>query len=260
MKFARYLVGDQNTYGIVDGNVVRDIGGPPYEGYELTGSNHALSDVKLLSPTEPRNILTTGVNARSHQVSEQNKPLSLRPWEEMTTPLVSIRNITSIIADGDDIIRPKGAEWLREEVELVVVIGKKCKKVPMGEIFDYVFGYTVGNDLTVKNWEYAREAWRAKCCDTHHPIGPWIETDINAGNVMTRARVNGVQTQCESTAAQRFSVPHLLSRITRYITLYPGDLVFMGTTGEPADCKVGDVVEVEIEGIGVLRNRVIAEE
>ena len=260
MKFARHRVGDLDTYGIVDGNVVRDISGPPYEGYELTGANHGLADVKLLVPTEPTNIFTTGVNSRSHGYAKQNSPMGFMPWEEMHTPRVSIRNITSTVAHGEDVIRPKGAEWLREEVELVAVIGKKCKKVPMSEMYNYIFGYTVGNDFTVKNWEYDREVWRAKNCDTHHPIGPWIETDLVPGNVMTRARVNGVETQCESTAGQRFSVAHLLSYINRYITLYPGDMVFMGTCGDPEDCKVGDVVEVEIEGIGVLRNRIVAEE
>ena len=260
MKFARYRSGEQISYGIVEGDTVRDISGPPWEGYQATGATHRLSDVKLLVPTEPKNILTTGINSRSHAISEQNKPNNPRVWETMAEPMVSIRNITSAIGHGEDIIRPDGAETLREEVELVVVMGKKCKKVPMSEIYDYVFGYTIGNDLTVKNWEYTREAWRAKCCDTLHPIGPWIETDLNPGNVMTLGRVNGVETQCESTAGQRFSVAHLISHIARHITLYPGDLIFMGTWGDPADCKVGDVVEIEIEGIGVLRNQVIGED
>ena len=146
MKFARYRSGEQISYGIVEGDTVRDISGPPCEAYQATGATHKLSDVKLLVPTEPKNILTTGINSRSHAISEQNKPNNPRLWETMAEPMVSIRNITSAIGHGDDIIRPDGAETLREEVELVVVMGKICKKVPMPEIYDYIFGYTIGND------------------------------------------------------------------------------------------------------------------
>ena len=260
MKFARYLAHGQVSYGIVEGDSVREITTTPFEEYQVTDHVHGLSEVKLLAPSTPRNLVTTGVNTLSHANSEQNKVQYNPNWTARTNPMISIRNIASIIGHEDAIIRPKDAPTMREEAELVVVIGKCCHGVPTEDIPSYILGYAVGNDVTVKEWEYEREGWRAKCCDTFHPIGPWIETDLDPRNVMLRARINGVETQAESTASYMFDVPALVSCIARYMTLYPGDMVFTGTVGEPADCKVGDVVEVEAEGVGVLRNHVVAEE
>jgi 2-keto-4-pentenoate hydratase/2-oxohepta-3-ene-1,7-dioic acid hydratase in catechol pathway len=259
MKIARYRAHGEVAYGIVEGDSVRQITTSPFEKYDVTDHVHKLSEVKLLPPSSPRNLLTTGVNTISHAISDQNKPQFNIGFLTRPTPTVSIRNIASMVGHEDEIIRPSEAESFREECELVVVIGKQCKKVHGEAIFDYILGYTVGNDLTIKEWEYIREGWRAKCCDTMHPIGPWIETDLNPRDAVIKARVNGVVTQNESTGNYRFDVPAVIGTIVEYMTLYPGDMVFMGTAGEPHDCKVGDTVEVEIEGVGVLRNHVVAE-
>ena len=267
MRVARYRIGEQISYGIVEGDSVRDITAAPFEDYQVTDRVHKLSEVKLLTPTTPRNLITTGVNTESHAMSAQalaspRRVAGTNPFRDRKEPTVSIRNITSMVGHEDKVMRPREAQDMafREECELVAVIGKQCKRVTGDDIYNYVFGYTVGNDFTVKEWEYQAEAWKAKCCDNMHPIGPWIETDIDPNNVMLRARVNGVETQGESTANYRFKVPDVLGTIVRHMTLYPGDMVFMGTCGEPADCKVGDVVEVEIDGIGTLRNYIVAEE
>ena len=267
MKIARYRIGEQVSYGIVEGDTVRDITASPFEDYQVTDRTHPLSQVKLLPPTTPRNLLTTGVNTESHSMSAQNlasprRAANTNPYRDRKEPTVSIRNITSMVGHEDQVIRPRETLDLsfREECELVVVIGKQCKRVTGDDIFNYVFGYTIGNDFTVKEWEYVAEAWKAKCCDTMHPIGPWIETDLDPTNVTLRAQVNGVETQGESTANYRFSVPDVVGTIVRHMTLYPGDMVFMGTCGEPADCKVGDTVELSIDGIGTLRNYIVAEE
>jgi 2-keto-4-pentenoate hydratase/2-oxohepta-3-ene-1,7-dioic acid hydratase in catechol pathway len=174
-------------------------------------------------------------------------------------PHITVRIAGSIIGPEDPIIRPKDAESLREEVELVAVIGKKCKRVPREKIAEYILGYTVGNDLTIKGFEYDDEGWKAKGCDTMHPIGPWVETDIDPDKIMLRARVDGVEVQAEPMSTHLFDVASIIATINKYVTLYPGDMVFLGTSGDPVDCVPGDVVEVEAEGIGVLRNPVVAE-
>jgi 2-keto-4-pentenoate hydratase/2-oxohepta-3-ene-1,7-dioic acid hydratase in catechol pathway len=260
MRFARYTVGGQVSYGIVEGDTLRDINAPPWEQYQATGPSHKLSDVQLLCPTAPVNLMTTGVNARSHAESEQNAPQYSPNWLTREDPSVSLRSVASIVGHETNVIRPQAAPSFREECELVVVIGKNCRNVSREDVPNYVLGYTVGNDWTIKEFEYEREAWRAKNCDTMHAIGPWIETDFDPSKAVLKARVAGVETQNESMAGFRFTVQHLISYISKYMTLYPGDLVYMGTVGEPGDSKVGDTVEVEIEGIGVLRNRVIGEE
>tara|TARA_B100001750_G_C15313850_1_gene498694 strand:+ start:21 stop:812 length:792 start_codon:yes stop_codon:yes gene_type:complete len=263
MKIARYKIGSQVAYGIVDldKDSVTDIRGTPFEPYEKTSNVHKLSDVKLLAPATPINLFTTGVNSRSHAESVQNAPQYSPTFMTRPTPTVSIRNIASIVGHEDKIIRPADAESFRTEVEMVVVVGKKMKKVTGPDVYNYILGYTVGNDLTIKEAEYAREGWRAKNCDTMHPIGPWIETELDSPrDVMRRSWVNGELTQEEACTNDRFGVPEVVGRIAWYITLYPGDMIFMGTCGEPPDGQVGDTVEVGIEGIGVLRNYIIADE
>jgi 2-keto-4-pentenoate hydratase/2-oxohepta-3-ene-1,7-dioic acid hydratase in catechol pathway len=262
MKYARYLANGGTHYGIVEGDSVRDIGGPPWEQPQPTGTTRKLSEVKLLTPTAPKNILNTGMNTRTHQDSDQNKNLLDRSpaIRERKEPSVSLRCLSALANPEDPIIRPSDAESFREEAELVVVIGKTCSKVPPDQIMDYVLGYTCGNDVCVKEWEERGEMWRAKSCDSMQPIGPWIETDLDPHNVTIRARVNGVETQSESTSKYLFTVQEVVGRMVQHITLYPGDVVFMGTVGEPSDLKPGDTVEIDIEGIGVLRNPVMAED
>ena len=262
MKFARYQAHGEVHYGIVEGDTVRQITAPPFEKYETTDHVHRLSEVKLLVPTEPKNILNTGMNTRTHQDSKQNVNLLDKSpaIRERTEPSVSLRCLSALANPEDPIIRPSDAESFREEAELVVVIGKKCSKVPPDKIMDYVLGYTCGNDVCVKEWEERGEMWRAKSCDSMQPIGPWIETDIDPHNVIIRARVNGVETQAESTSKYLFKVQDVVGRMVQHITLYPGDVVFMGTVGEPSDLKPGDTVEIDIEGIGVLRNTVVADD
>ena len=257
MKFARYVAGGQTTHGIVEGDTVRDISGAPWEDQKPTGRSHKLSDVKLLTPTWPRSLLTLGGNSESHRAAPMVRAQKVErpPW-----PRVFIRANSSLLPHGGTIIRPKEAQTLHEEAELVVVIGKECKHVSKEDAMKQIFGYTCGNDLTVREWEAAGEAWKSKCCDTMFPMGPWIETDVDPTNVMLRARVNGQEVQAENSSHYIYDLPTVISYITRYMSLLPGDVIWMGTFGTPADCKDGDTVEIDIEGIGVLSNRVKLEE
>ena len=136
---------------------------------------------------------------------------------------------------------------------------RQCKKVSEAQALDYVFGYTLGNDVSERTWQKSdRTLWRAKNADTFKPMGPWIETDVDLERLETRVSVNGRETTRFKTNAMLFGVATYISTITRYVTLYPGDVLWMGTDGTSPDLKAGDVVEVEITSIGVLRNPVVA--
>jgi len=144
------------------------------------------------------------------------------------------------------------------EGELVAVIGKRCRNVSVDEALDYVLGYTIGNDVSERTWQKSdRTLWRAKNCDTFKPMGPWIETDANLDAMTTRVRVNGRETTTFKTNDMIHGVALYISTISKYITLQPRDVIWMGTDGNSPDLRSGDVVEVEITGLGVLRNRFV---
>ena len=250
MKFARYLAHGQISYGVVEGDTVKEITAPPYEDYEVTDHAHGLSDVKLLTPTAPSKILAVGLNYRSH--------LKADPLEE---PLIFIKTPSSLIAHGETIVRPKDVETFDEEGELVIVIGKRCRNVSREDSLNYVLGYTCGNDVSAREWQRGDgQWWRAKSSDTFSPVGPYIADNIDPSNVVLRARVNGEEVQSENTSMFIFDVPFVVSWTSRRQTLEPGDMIFTGTPGRPAHLVSGDTVEVEIEGIGVLSNPVRDEE
>ena len=250
MKFARYFAHGQTSYGIVEGDTVREITAPPYEEYQVTDHTHGLSEVKLLTPTAPSKILAVGLNYRSHLKSD--------PLEE---PLIFIKTPSSLIAHGETIVRPKDVETFDEEGELVIVIGKRCRNVSREDSLNYVLGYTCGNDVSAREWQRGDgQWWRAKSSDTFSPVGPYIADNIDPNNVMLRARVNGEEVQAENTSMFIFDVPFVVSWTSRRQTLEPGDMIFTGTPGRPAHLVSGDTVEVEIEGVGVLSNPVKDEE
>jgi 2-keto-4-pentenoate hydratase/2-oxohepta-3-ene-1,7-dioic acid hydratase in catechol pathway len=157
------------------------------------------------------------------------------------------------------VVIPAGAQKVHYEGELVVVIGKRARNLSEAEALSCVLGYSIGNDVSERIWQKSdRTLWRAKNSDTFKPMGPWIETDVDLEALSTRVRVNGVETTRFRTNAMVFSVPTYIATITRYVTLYPGDIIWMGTDGSSPDLTSGDVVEVEITGIGTLRNRFMA--
>lgn len=251
MKFARYLAHGQVSYGVVDGDTLREITTPPFDEYQITDHTHRLSEVKLLPPTTPSKILAVGLNYPSH--------LGDRPAP--TEPLIFIKTPSSIIGHGDPIVRPRDVETLDEEAELVVVIKRQCRNVIREDALRYVLGYTCGNDVSAREWQRGdRQWWRAKSSDTFSPVGPYIVNDIDPGNVMLRARVNGEEVQAETTSNMFFDVPTIISHTSRRMTLEAGDLIFMSTPGKPAHLNAGDTVDVEVEGIGVLSNPIMMEE
>ena len=251
MKFAHYLAHGQVSYGVVDGDTLREITTTPFEEYQVTDHTHPVSDVKLLPPTAPSKILAVGLNYSSH--------LHDRPAPEQ--PLIFIKTPSSLIGPGDHIVRPKDIVTMDEEGELVIVIKERCRNASKEDALKYVLGYTCGNDVSGREWQRGDgQWWRAKATDTFTSVGPYIADDIDPGNVMLRARINGKEVQAESTSYFIFDVPTVINWISRRMTLEPGDLVFTGTPGSTVNMKDGDVVEVEIEGIGVLSNPVKLEE
>ncbi len=250
MKFARYEAHGEVAYGAVDGDVVRQLSASPFERYEVTDHSHPLSEVKLLSPVVPGKILAMALNYKSH----------LAGHEVPKVPEPFLKPPSSLIGPGDTIILPKDAGNVQEEGELTVVIGKRCKGATKANALSYVLGYTCGNDVSVRPWQSGDvQWWRAKGSDTFAPLGPFIATDLDPGNLQLQARVNGKVVQKSSTSDLLYDVPTIIEFISRVVTMEPGDVIMTGTPGEPGDIRDGDTVEVEIEGIGVLSNVVRAE-
>lgn len=250
MRFARYLAHGQISYGLVEGETVREIQGTPFGGYRPTDHTHRLEEVRLLAPVVPSKALAIALNYASHL---GDRPAPSRPEPFWKAP-------SAIIGPGDPIIIPRGTERVEEEAELVVVIGRRCRKVSPEEAPHYILGYTCGNDVSARDWQRNDiQWWRAKSSDTFGPIGPFLVTDLDPSRLELRARVNGREVQRGNTADLLFNVPALVSFISQVVTLEPGDLIFTGTPGVPAQIRPGDTVEVEVEGIGTLVNPVEGE-
>jgi 2-keto-4-pentenoate hydratase/2-oxohepta-3-ene-1,7-dioic acid hydratase in catechol pathway len=165
---------------------------------------------------------------------------------------------TSIVGPDSDVIYPADATNLHFEGELVVVIGRRAHDVTAAQAPNHVFGVTAGNDISERDWQRADLQWfRAKASDTFGPLGPAIVTGLTYGDLLLQTRVNGEVVQSQRTRDLVFDVPSIVSYVSRYVTLEPGDVIYTGTPGTTKAMKPGDVVEVEIEGIGILRNRIV---
>ncbi|HEY97437.1 MAG TPA: fumarylacetoacetate hydrolase family protein [Dehalococcoidia bacterium] len=249
MKIVRYSIGRRIEYGILEGDIIHGLTGNPYRRYLRTDFSHGLSEVKLLAPCTPSKIVALGVNYRSH-------------GEEMshripTEPLIFIKPSTSVIGPEANIIYPPSSERVDYEGELGVVIGKRTRPVSAQEASEFIFGYTCVNDVTARDIQARDKQWtRAKGFDTFGPIGPCIETEVDPRNLTLETRLNGERKQHTSTADLVFPVDELVSFISHVMTLLPGDVIATGTTSGVGPMQPDDTVEVEIEGIGILRNYV----
>jgi 2-keto-4-pentenoate hydratase/2-oxohepta-3-ene-1,7-dioic acid hydratase in catechol pathway len=179
-----------------------------------------------------------------------------------TRPEIGYRAANALIADRETIVIPADAtEQVQYEGELVVVIGRKCKNLTRENALSAVLGYTIGNDVSERTWQKAdRTMWRSKNTDTFKPMGPWIETDVELEDLVTRIRLNGEQKIEFPTNRMIFGVVDYLVAMTTRLTVYPGDVVWMGTEGATANMKHGDRIEIEISGIGTLNNPVVRED
>ncbi len=258
MRYLRFQKGKTVAYGLLEGERVRQLSGDLFGAWSKTDTTYALKEVKLLPPTQPLQVLALAGNYRSHLKNEEVPPKFKIPQPFFKSP-------SCLVGQGDAIVIPKDAKIVHYEAELVIVIGKKCSKVSKADALDYVFGVTAGNDVSERVWQNDAEVkdvqwWRAKGADTFGPVGPYIVSGVDYGKLMLRLRLNGEVKQEEMTDHLIHDVPSTVSFISQYITLQPGDLIFTGTPGKTSDMKPGDVVEVELEGAGVLRNPVVAAE
>lgn len=249
MKLARYELNGTIGYGIVDGNSLNTLDAYPFTDFNETGDTVAIEDVKILAPTEPSKVLAVGLNYRSHLGKEP----------EPQNPEIFIKTPSCINDPEGDIILPDGDDDVHAEGELVVIIKERTSKASPDEAAANILGVTCGNDVSARTWQSNdMQWWRAKASDTFGPMGPYIATDVDYGDLQLETRINGDVVQSQTTGDLIFPVPVIVSFISQAITLEPGDVVYTGTPGTTTALKDGDVVEVEIEGIGILRNPVVS--
>ena len=252
MKIARFSHNDGIKYGILDeGELVVLAGDPMFAGYETTGERVPLVDAALLAPVIPRSkVVCVGKNYHDHAAEMGG--------EAPAEPLLFLKPNTAVIGPGDTIVRPVSlSDRTEHEGELVVVIGRIAKNVAVENAHQYVFGYTVGNDVTARDLQRKDGQWsRAKGFDTFCPLGPWIETDFDLDAAELTTRVNGEARQHAPLTDMIHSVADIIAYASAVFTLLPGDVIMTGTPAGVGAFAAGDAVEVEISGIGTLRNAV----
>lgn len=249
MRYARVQTDALAAYARIQDDLLLLLDGAPYLGGRPTGATLPLCGARLLAPCEPGKVVAVGINYRDH-AAEMGHDL---PQD----PVIFLKPSTSVIGPGEEIVRPADSQRVDYEAELALVIGAPCKDVPASEAHRYIFGYTCLNDVTARDLQKRDGQWtRAKGFDTFCPIGPWIETQFNGTCAGVRARLNGKLVQQSDTAHLINAVPALVAFISRVMTLLPGDVITTGTPSGIGPMCSGDVIEIEVDGIGTLRNPV----
>ena len=257
MRIARFSNDDEPRFGLIGDDAGSEVlavlvGDPLYVGFELTGEKVPLEDVRLLAPVIPRSkVVGIGRNYAEHAAELANEV----PGE----PLVFLKPNTSVVGPDDAIVYPEQTQDLHYEGELAVVIGRICRDVPVEDVAKVVHGYTVGNDVTARDLQKKDGQWaRAKGFDSFCPLGRWIETDLDVNDLAVRTLVGDEVRQDGRTSQMVFDVPTLVSYVSSFMTLLPGDVLLTGTPAGVGPMQVGDRVSVTVEGIGTLANRVVA--
>lgn len=249
-RLVRFQHAATTACGILDGERVQPIEGDLFGSHKPAGASFALNDVKLLYPVKAPKIFAVGLNYKSH--------LGGRPAPAQ--PEIFYKPVTALQNPGDPIVTPPESKNMHFEGEIVAVIGKRASRISKEEARTVVFGVTCGNDVSERDWQGGPQKdlqwWRAKGSDTFAPVGPCVATGIDYSNLQLTTRVNGKVLQQQFTSDLLFDIPSVVSFISQWVTLDQGDLIFTGTPGSTSKLNPGDVVEVEIEGIGVLRNPV----
>lgn len=249
MRLLRLLHEGKERYGTMKGDEIRLLEGSPFKSLKESDARIELSQARLLAPVLPSKALCIGLNYRDH-AKEFDLPIP-------TSPVVFMKPASAVLAPGAEIIRPTMSRRVDFEAELVVVIGKKTRHVPAIKAFDYILGYTCGNDVTARDLQPKEGQWTvAKSFDSFMPLGPWIETEVDPSNLAVEAYLNGEKKQSSSTANLIFGVPELVEFLSSVMTLEPGDVIMTGTPSGVGSMNPGDEIAVEIEGIGRLVNTV----
>jgi 2-keto-4-pentenoate hydratase/2-oxohepta-3-ene-1,7-dioic acid hydratase in catechol pathway len=255
MRIVRFSRERETQYGILEADMVSVLAVDPFTTFaegrspERDGRTYPLGEVRLLAPCLPSKIACLGVNYRSHAKEMAH--------DTPAAPLLFLKPSTALIGPEDKIVMPLNWKRVDFEGELGVVIGKRAKYVSEEESLDHVLGYTCFNDVTERALQKEDGQWtRAKGFDTFAPAGPWIETEIKADDLKLETWLNGELKQSARTSQMVFGIPKLISFISGVMTLLPGDIIATGTPAGIAPMQPGNVVEVRIEKIGVLRNAV----
>jgi 2-keto-4-pentenoate hydratase/2-oxohepta-3-ene-1,7-dioic acid hydratase in catechol pathway len=260
MIWCRFQVGDRISYGIVENGDVVEVEGSPLGEHRVTSTRHPLGRVKLLAPIIPPMLYAAGPNYRGHVEGMAARRGAAPRYPAIPEP--NFRSVHAIIGTEENIVVPRDCSGaVQPEGQLAVVMGKKARKVSKEQALDCVFGYTIGNDISQRVWQgNDRTMFRGKNCDTFKPLGPWIVTGLDPTDLRIVVRHNGDVWEDFSSRDQIWDTATWIQEMSRYTTLHPGDVLWMGTQGADGDIFPGDTIEVEIGGIGVLRNYVVAEE
>ena len=245
--YVRYEHQGSVEYGILEGETIHELSGAPFDAGRRTGTTRQLSAVRLLVPTAPEKVIAVGFNYRSH----------LGDTPEAEYPGIFSKFPTSLIAHEGVITYYDDATNLHYEGEMVLIIGRTARNVSEADARDHIFAVAPGNDVSERVWQQNDLQWfRAKGADTFGPVGPVMASGVDYDDLLLQTRVNGEVKQSQRTADLIFDTSAIVSYVSRYITLEPGDMIFTGTPGTTSAIQPGDVVEIELEGVGVLRNTV----
>ncbi|HZA82778.1 MAG TPA: fumarylacetoacetate hydrolase family protein [Actinomycetes bacterium] len=253
MRIVRYSRQGDVGFGILEGEeTVSAISPHPFAAFEYTGERFPVGEARLLAPVLPTKVVAIGRNYAEHARELGN--------EVPPEPMLFLKPSTSVVGPGDPIVRPGWVGEVDFEGELAVVVGKLVRRLDPGQAIQSVLGFTCANDVTARDLQRADGQWaRAKGFDTFCPLGPWIETDLDSSDLAISTLVNGDVRQQARTSQLEHGVAELLAFVSRVMTLLPGDVLLTGTPAGVGPLEVGDRVEVEVEGVGVLANEVVPE-
>ena len=252
MLLVRYQHGGVIKHGVLEGDRIEEIEGDFFGAMRRSGAMVSLADVRLKAPTSPTKVINMAGNYLSHMGA---RPPFKEPQPFLATP-------SSVLDPGGVIVFPPGAKNVHYEGEMAVVINRRASRVSEADAASFVLGVCAANDVSERDWQGGAEKdvqwWRAKSADTFSPFGPWLATGLDHGSLDLETRVNGKTVQKCNTSDLIFGVERIISFVSQAMTLEPGDVIFTGTSGQTSAMKDGDVVEVELQDVGVLRNTVSA--
>lgn len=249
MRIVRFAYHGRERWGVLEGKEIRVLAGPPFCAIRFARHIVRLEKARIVPPATPTKIVLVGLNYRDHA-----REMGMKTPKE---PVIFLKPPTSLVAHGEPIVYPAGVSRLDYEAELALVIRRKAKGISAGEAGRFILGYTCLNDVTARDLQEKDGQWtRSKSFDTFCPLGPWLETELDPSNLRISTRVNGRVHQDSRTSNFIFPVPQLVSFISGIMTLLPGDVISTGTPPGVGAMKPSDIVEVEVEGVGILANRV----
>lgn len=246
--YVRYEQNDISSWGEIEGSTIYQLSAAPYLDGKRTGTTVLRSNVKLIAPVEPKLAFMTALNFKSH----------LGDREPAKYPGLFTIPVGSIIGPEDDIVRPAESKNLHYEAEMVVVVGKKAENVPLDKAHEYIFGVTAGNDVSERDWQRDDIQWlRAKGTRGFNAAGPVLVKGIDHTNLEIEGRLNGEKVQGQNSSDMLFNMNYMVHYISKYFTLEPGDIIWSGTMGSTKMMVPGDSYEVEVQGVGILKNKVV---